>query len=452
MAFDFVLDRSSYDLHSAARMTFQVTISETPSLPSGDYLFEIYYYDGNNVKTDIYSHVIPLVSSGRSIFTRTLFASDLSPLLSGVYETNIYFGVSSAEHEAFGAVRIYDSSFIAPSFTAAVACTDTLTVGDDVYAVQGVTRATVTFSATAGTFPVTGYRAGFGNSAPAVSESASASAVPAGYGELPLVYGVRAGGKWFETSRQFTVLSYGRPAAVRAQGESAVVCRRCESGNVDYSPVGTFLGLKFKKSYSALTVGGTARNSATAEASITPDGGQQGQFFTVSGPNDPDGTVYVSPSAVFPSLSSSYTVKIRITDLFSSVETSYRIGAANIPLHLALGGRAVGIGCFAPQSSDRVDIGWPCRLRGGAVENVVYEGETKQAGSVISGQEAYLDGIDGFNLFIMNENVLLMKKYRTANGFSACPINSTAASFTYDRANGSITVGGAGISSLTALI
>ena len=417
-----------------AGRTVNVRIYASPTLPADDYTVEYFCYDDYGDEVSLADpHTYAEAGGSAALLLHYRFdRAELTPLLADRYEREIYVRVTTLNSGwLFNGITLYDSAYAEPTISASLSLSEHLTVSGAEYGVQTKTKAVVDLSgSTAGQFAITGYGAYFDTQSPSsctVVGSTVTTAAIAEYGTKGVVCRVYAGKKWFYSSAgTVEVLPYSEPSVVKPSGESAVICTRCAQDGT-YSNTGTYLHVGCEKNYSSLTVGGTDRNSAEIEACISYNGGSYGAWFTVSGTSDPDAADYVSSAALFSDLSLPYSVKLRITDLFSSRTAIFRIPAANIPLHLAAGGRAVGIGQYASQSVDRIDLGWTVRLNAGLSEKVVYSGASKAAGSTISSASGDFSHIENFRLFIINDDILAMKKNASSAGFSTYPPTGTTA-------------------------
>ncbi|MBO4216542.1 MAG: hypothetical protein J5940_01205 [Clostridia bacterium] len=441
---------------AASHVTVDATVREI-SAEHDRYTVTAYYYDDLGDPTALYSNTTSLMGFTSYTFRFYLEKSVLSGVLAGRYESTVYVEITSENNGSDGgSVKLTDSSYAAPTVSAAISFSNTLTVGGTEYGIQTKTKATADFSASsAGKFPIDSYCVYVNSISGGYTVSGTSATSPAidRYGTKTVIYGVYSGKKWFYGYWDGTidVLPYTGPSIVRLPSEDGIVCRRAASDG-SYAANGRYLFVGCKKNYSPLNAAGADRNAATVEVCISENGGAFGEWSAISGAGGSDTVEYTSASPVLPSASSTYEVKIRITDAAGSAVTVFRIGTASFPLHLAAGGRSVGIGQVASDRNDRVDFGWPVYFNGGIGKRVVFESATAKAGgSVITSAEGDLAGVDRYSLFLVDK--ALYTSSPVTGGFEACRCdNGSVRGFTYSAATNEITVGTNGLRSIIALL
>lgn len=436
-------------------ITIKATVKEMETAYDRWY-YEAYYYDSNNEKQTIYSSSTTLM--GYTSYTFQLYAAktDLANIISDKYEGIVYVEISSDGGAwDWGGVELKDSSYALPSVIAAVSYSDTLSAGGDEYGIQTKTKVTADFSASSqGRFPITKYGMTISSSAVNCTIAGTTATSPAigTYGTKIIIPGVYSGGKWFYagTAETIEVLPYSEPAIVKLPAEEDIICRRAASDGT-YLANGQYLFVGCKKNYAPLNAAGADRNSALVEACISENGGAFGAWFTISGINDSDTVEYTSGTAVLSNASSTYEVKIKITDAASNTVTVFRIGTASFPLHLAAGGRAVGLGQVASSGNDRVDFGWPAYFNGGIGRHVIFQSATaKASGSTISSAEGDFTNIGKYSMFLL-DGVLYISS-ANYGGFSVYRCDGGVLGFSYSEVNERITVGTNGLKSIIALL
>lgn len=419
------------------------------------YTVTAYYYSGGETVT-LYSDTRTL--GGHTSYTFQLYAAktDLASIISDKYESTIYVEISSDGGAwDWGGITLKDSSYALPTVAASVSYSDTLSVGGDEYGIQTETKVTADFSASSqGRFPITKYGMTINSSnvnCTTVGTTATSQAIGT-YGIKNIIPGVYSGGKWFYagTAETIEVLPYSEPAIVRLTTAEDIICRRAASDGT-YLANGQYLYVGCMKNYAPLNVAGADRNSALVEACISENGGAFGAWFTISGINDSDTIEYTSGTALLSNASSTYEVKIKITDTASNTVTVFRIGTASFPLHLAAGGRAVGLGQVASSGNDRVDFGWPAYFNGGIGKHIIFQSATEKAsGSTITSAEGNFTDIGNYTMFLL-DGVLYISS-ANSGGFNVYRCDGGVLGFSYNDVNARITVGASGLKTIIALL
>lgn len=442
------------DLNGAySAVTISVEVREMDT--AGDrWYYEAYSYDQGQRQT-LYSGNVVLIGQSSYTFHLTPTKSALASIISDKYEGTVYVEISSYSGAwDVKSIPLKDSSYAVPTVRAAISYSNALTVGQDVYGIQQKTKAVADFSSTSqGRFAITDYgmTVNMTEVTCTVSGTTATSPVFGTYGIKIITPRVYSGGKWFDgTAESVEILPYYNPSLVRLTTETEIVVRRAASDGT-YLANGQYLYVGCRKRYAPLNADGADRNRALVEACISENGGAYGAWFTVSGENDSDDIQYTSSVTVLSNASSTYEVKLRITDAASEIISVFNIGTANFPLHLAAGGRAVGLGQVASSSNDRIDCGWPVFFNGGVGDKTVYSGAEKTSGEYITASEGDLDGLMGYHLFIVNDNTFAFAKGKSSSGYTTRTIGSSSTVFSFDNQNNRIRAG-TSITSIQAII
>lgn len=149
-----------------------------------------------------------------------------------------------------------------------------------------------------------------------------------------------------------TVRPYSAPQVVPATGESEVLCYRSDSqGTPDRE--GTQIWVKAKMTYQALSGGGLV-NTATLRWRTCPNGSWNTLIVSSSG------STYDGLLPDLFEVANSYTIEIGVIDTFSEENSIiYVIPTKDVVLHLAEGGRGVGIGRLANSGrNDSLSVAW----------------------------------------------------------------------------------------------
>lgn len=240
------------------------------------------------------------------------------------------------------------------------------------YYIANVTKVSVDFSASSVYSTITSNPSDFS----VVSEIGSKTGNPSVYdptnrsGNIQFVGSVRdaRGYVGASTVQAINMLPYSLPRVTPASGYNDIVCERCTSTGVK-DESGTYLHIKCKAVWSPLTVSGQAKNSFVfqyryKESSASWSGDETG-WQTLSSTENAD----VIKSGIVTDVSKDYTVQIRVKDLIDKHIFTVTVPAETTPLHLAEGGRGIGIGTLHRGVNDTIDIGWKAKFHN-AVEPI----------------------------------------------------------------------------------
>lgn len=169
-------------------------------------------------------------------------------------------------------------------------------------------------------------------------------------------------------TQDIDVLAYQKPAPVPYTNENKVICARAtEEGTI--STQGKNLLIKSGIEYSDISLG-EVRNECKLEYRYKADSEEWPEDATASWveltPESEDSTLYnVIAEGVELDLKTLYTVQLRATDSLGGQKVAtIRISAMSTPLHLKAGGKSVGIGMYASNEEERLDVGWNLHLHG----------------------------------------------------------------------------------------
>lgn len=167
-----------------------------------------------------------------------------------------------------------------------------------------------------------------------------------------------------------TVLSYSNPQILPPSGASSIVCARCDaSGNLTSS--GTYLKIKARRSYSKLTSGDTQNNYCIIRYRYRPDTTKTfSDWATILAKTTASDTVDSKLSGVVSSATTSYVVQVGVLDdMGNTAAVQFVVPTDSVTLHLAEGGKRVGIMRYAEDSDEEgIDVGAP--IHGGGVDNL----------------------------------------------------------------------------------
>jgi hypothetical protein len=141
-----------------------------------------------------------------------------------------------------------------------------------------------------------------------------------------------------------TVLDYSGPVISSA---SAIRCNSAGTAQDDGSYI------KLTASYSGSTVGG--KNTISGKYQYRQGSGSWSALTAFS-----SGSAVIIPNC---SPESTYTVKVQVSDAFTSITRELTVNAATFILDFKKGGKGVGIGKVA-ESDNLLDVGWNAKFRG----------------------------------------------------------------------------------------
>ena len=141
-----------------------------------------------------------------------------------------------------------------------------------------------------------------------------------------------------------TVHNYSAPQVAPASGETLVRVYRVDQ-NDDPDDDGQYIHIKAKKVYSS--IGGD--NDCTLRWRYQQSGSSPSSWYDLTTVDDEFDARVTSPQF---SESASYSIDVGVIDSLGS-QTFMRLGipTADVTLHLADGGKAIGVGCYAEQES-----------------------------------------------------------------------------------------------------
>lgn len=140
-----------------------------------------------------------------------------------------------------------------------------------------------------------------------------------------------------------TVIPYSRPAIVPVDGETGIVCARCDaSGN--FTDSGTYLRIKAKRFYSPIISDGVQKNRCLIQYRVNG-----GSWVTILSRTSASDEVDTGPiSGKVSSVSSSYTIDIGVADdVGESSYTTIIVPTDEVTFHLRHGGNGAAFGEYA---------------------------------------------------------------------------------------------------------
>lgn len=156
------------------------------------------------------------------------------------------------------------------------------------------------------------------------------------------------------------VIPYGKPAIVPAEGETNIVCCRCdEDGYITDS--GTVLKIKAKRSYSPVVSNGTQYNFC--EIRYRCNGGE---WYTILHSDATEDEVEVNIPNVVSSTTTAYTIEVGvIDDIGNEASAIIIVPSDKVEFHLREGGEGAAFGEYAEDARVlAVAEDWELRVKG----------------------------------------------------------------------------------------
>ena len=221
--------------------------------------------------------------------------------------------------------------------------------------IQGISKATVTCQGTAKyNATVSQYIVSIGHQGKMARSNIVTTDILQAYGKMPVTLRVRDSRGIYGTAQynEITVQPYEKPIAVGLDGRSNVTCERC-TGDGASSSSGTYLRLRAKAKFSSLA----GRNTCTLQYRFKRASADwaNNSWISVSG-LEIDAVLNLNLNVQY-----AYSVEIRVVDVIGAGPTiPIEIPMDIVPLHLAAGGKNVGIGRYAntEAGTERLDVAW----------------------------------------------------------------------------------------------
>lgn len=275
--------------------------------------------------------------------------------------------VGSADSESFK-VTVPNNSSTKPTVTMTIAPTNSPISG--LY-IQGKSKVKATLSAK-GQYDasISSYKLYVGSTAygsPYISDYLSTSGSVTVKGRA---YDSR--GYYGDAEQKITVIPYSKPKILPYDGESAIICARCDSsGNLTES--GTYLKIKAKRSFSKVEADGVQKNfCAIRYRWRTENNTSFSSWVTILDKATTSDTIDTKLSGVVSSAQVAYVVQVGVVDdIGESASVQFEIPTEFVTIDIPenLKGKRIGIGRYAESSSDGgVDFGIP--IHGGMVDNL----------------------------------------------------------------------------------
>ena len=159
------------------------------------------------------------------------------------------------------------------------------------------------------------------------------------------------------TSKTISVIAYGKPQIIPANGETDVIAARCDQ-NGKLTDSGTFLIIKAMRSYSKVISGGVQKNFCKIRYRYKVEDGSYSSWVTILAANAKDSDEVNTGALLNGALSptSTYLVQIQaIDDIGENSSTTITIATDKVYMHRDGKRNALGIGKYV-EDNNTVDI------------------------------------------------------------------------------------------------
>lgn len=167
------------------------------------------------------------------------------------------------------------------------------------------------------------------------------------------------------TTPEITVIPYSKPSIIPYEGETSIVCKRCDS-NGNITPSGTYLRIKAGKQYSKVIAECVQKNFCLMRLQYKAEGTTSWSSWTTILDKNAADSIDARLSGINLSISTTYLVRIEVIDeVGESSSTIITIPTADVTVHLREGGKGVGVGKYAEEDYIvDIDDEWEVKARG----------------------------------------------------------------------------------------
>ena len=167
------------------------------------------------------------------------------------------------------------------------------------------------------------------------------------------------------TTPDITVIPYLKPSIIPYEGETSIVCKRCDS-NGNLIPSGTYLRIKAGKQYSKVMSEDVQKNFCLMRLQYKAEGTTSWSSWTTILDKNSSDSIDARLSGINLSISTTYLVRIEVIDeVGESSSTIITIPTADVTAHLREGGKAIGVGKYAEEDYVLdIDDEWEVNARG----------------------------------------------------------------------------------------
>lgn len=174
------------------------------------------------------------------------------------------------------------------------------------------------------------------------------------------------------TEQTITVIPYAKPAIVPADGQTDIVCARCDE-NGNFISSGTYLRIIAKRSYSPVVSDSVQNNFCQIQYRV--DGGNW--IPILAGDADGDEIDTGAIGGVVASTTTSYTIDIGVVDTIGNDASVTKIVPTDaVDFSLRLGGKGAAFGEYAENEKElSIAADWTLNIKGrviGAIFDAIY--------------------------------------------------------------------------------
>ena len=164
--------------------------------------------------------------------------------------------------------------------------------------------------------------------------------------------------------QDITVIPYSKPSIVPYNGESSIICKRCDSeGNL--TPSGTCLRIKASRQYSKVMSNDVQKNFCLMQIKYKPEESTSwGTLTTILSKDNVSDSIDAILTNINLSLSATYLVQIEVVDdIGETSSTIITIPTANCIYHLRKGGKGIAFGKYSTKDN-LFECDWDARFNG----------------------------------------------------------------------------------------
>jgi hypothetical protein len=174
------------------------------------------------------------------------------------------------------------------------------------------------------------------------------------------------------TEQTITVIPYGKPAIVPAEGQTDIVCARCDE-NGNFTDSGTYLRIIAKRSYSQVVSDGVQNNFCQIRYRVSDGSWVPILDGSASGDEIDTGAI----SGVVTSTKASYSIEIGVVDtLGNDASVTKIVPTDKVEFNLRLGGNGAAFGEYAENENElSIAADWTLNIKGrvvGAIFDAIY--------------------------------------------------------------------------------
>ena len=161
-----------------------------------------------------------------------------------------------------------------------------------------------------------------------------------------------ARGYYKQVPKTISVVFYKAPSIDPYEGDNSIVCERSDA-NGDYTPAGTHLHIRAKRSYSTVSADGTQKNFCDMKYRFKASEGTWSEARTLmEGSDTTKDMIDIILDDVVTETDKTYAVQLIVEDTVGeSIPYDFTIPTDKVTLHLGYGGHGVAVGMYSQASA-----------------------------------------------------------------------------------------------------